>query len=376
MRKTSSALTVLVFVLGVALAGATPAPARASVAVHVDIGFFYDALAPYGSWVTLARYGDVWLPDVPPWWRPYSDGRWAYTDDGWAWVDNEPWGWAVFHYGRWAFDGDYGWVWVPGDVWAPAWVAWRFGDGYIGWAPLPPEIGWQTDFGLAFANADLDDVIAPHFWCFVDERHFAAPSVRTYLAPAARNVTFVRITRNITHYSVVHNRVIDRGVNLRQVERATGRSLPRLRIVPRRAPGPGRVSGRELNIYRPSFSGEPGRWRGGHVTPSSRRRPAVAPQVLERRHREQLRQLEVRNAQERARLQRLQREDSARRFHGVKREELQRRHQAELQALARQQQRERQVLERRLRRDTRPVRSQRKPPARPKGKGHSGHGHG
>ena len=32
-----------------------------------------------------------------------------------------------------------GWVWVPGYTWAPAWVSWRYGDGYAGWAPLPPD---------------------------------------------------------------------------------------------------------------------------------------------------------------------------------------------------------------------------------------------
>ena len=30
--------------------------------------------------------------------------------------------------GRWFFDDSYGWVWVPGSEWAPAWVAWRYGD--------------------------------------------------------------------------------------------------------------------------------------------------------------------------------------------------------------------------------------------------------
>jgi hypothetical protein len=28
---------------------------------------------------------------------------------------------------------------VPGIEWAPAWVSWRVGGGYVGWAPLPPR---------------------------------------------------------------------------------------------------------------------------------------------------------------------------------------------------------------------------------------------
>ena len=70
-------------------------------------------------------------------------GRWVYTEEwGWYWVSDEEeadWGWVAFHYGRWAHDRRLGWFWVPGDEWAPAWVDWRRGDDYVGWAPLPPD---------------------------------------------------------------------------------------------------------------------------------------------------------------------------------------------------------------------------------------------
>ena len=70
-------------------------------------------------------------------------GHWVYTDEwGWYWVsddDEDDWGWVTYHYGRWAFDRRLGWFWVPGDEWAPAWVDWRYGGDYVGWAPLPPD---------------------------------------------------------------------------------------------------------------------------------------------------------------------------------------------------------------------------------------------
>jgi hypothetical protein len=114
-----------------------------------DIGFFYDQLAPYGEWFQLQSYGWVWTPhDVPDGWRPYTDGRWAYTDYGWTWVSDWEWGWAPFHYGRWLFDPYYGWVWVPGREWAPAWVAWHYGSGWVGWAPLPPGVNWQIGVNI------------------------------------------------------------------------------------------------------------------------------------------------------------------------------------------------------------------------------------
>src|SRR4029450_11627725 len=108
----------------------------------VSIDFFYDNLGG-GNWYQVADYGYVWQPDAAtnPEWRPYTDGYWAYTDVGWTWVSYEDFGWATYHYGRWANLADYGWVWLPGEDldWGPAWVSWRTGGDYIGWAPLPPR---------------------------------------------------------------------------------------------------------------------------------------------------------------------------------------------------------------------------------------------
>jgi len=61
------------------------------------------------------------------------------TEFGWTWVSDYSWGWAPFHYGRWIVIVGHGWCWVPGTIWGPAWVAWRAGDGFVGWAPLPPR---------------------------------------------------------------------------------------------------------------------------------------------------------------------------------------------------------------------------------------------
>ena len=50
-------------------------------------GAFYNRLAPYGNWIWLqGQY--VWVPqNVGPAWRPYTVGRWVFTDRyGWMWV--------------------------------------------------------------------------------------------------------------------------------------------------------------------------------------------------------------------------------------------------------------------------------------------------
>ena len=115
---------------------------------------FYDALAPYGSWVNVGPYGQCWRPaNVVRDWRPYTQGYWEWTDAGWYWVSDEPWAWACYHYGQWMFDPVYGWVWLPGTDWAPAWVVWREAPDYIGWAPCGP--GGVVVAGAPFVFVDI-----------------------------------------------------------------------------------------------------------------------------------------------------------------------------------------------------------------------------
>src|SRR5712671_2142880 len=135
-----------VFVIGLAGAlsvGVLNAPARLEVSASFQIGAvadFYDPLASHGAWVQVGSYGRCWRPSsVAVSWRPYCYGHWDWTDCGWYWVSDEPWAWACYHYGSWAYDSGYGWVWVPGIEWAPAWVDWRFGGGYVGWTPCAPR---------------------------------------------------------------------------------------------------------------------------------------------------------------------------------------------------------------------------------------------
>lgn len=130
-----------------------------------DVSFFYDQLAPYGSWVNVPAYGLCWQPAVvrsDPYWQPYlGSGCWKWTNLGWYWDSAYPWGWAAFHYGRWVLLSDIGWVWVPDTVWGPAWVSWRFDDSYCGWAPLPP--GYDYYKGKGFRHHD-EYVDYKHGW--------------------------------------------------------------------------------------------------------------------------------------------------------------------------------------------------------------------
>jgi hypothetical protein len=115
---------------------------------EVSLQIFYDQLSPYGTWVSYQNYGYVWMPNAGPDFQPYAtSGHWVFTDMGWTWYSTYSWGWAPFHYGRWFFDNSYGWMWLPDTQWGPAWVTWRSGGEYYGWAPMEPGINISIAIG-------------------------------------------------------------------------------------------------------------------------------------------------------------------------------------------------------------------------------------
>jgi hypothetical protein len=219
---------------------------------EIDEDVFYRELAPYGNWVDVQEYGRVWAPTrVAAGWRPYTVGHWAYSDNyGWLWVSEEDWGWATYHYGRWVDLPGRGWCWVPGRVWGPAWVAWRSGGGYSGWAPLPPaRRGGGVSIGIEFG--DVDAIPASHF-CFVEERRLIEPRIHRHLVSVHNNTTIIRKTVNRTRIERVNKRVVNRSIEVREVERVSGRRVDRIQVKAVRERGRAReIRGKEVNIYRP-----------------------------------------------------------------------------------------------------------------------------
>jgi len=86
-------------------------------------------------------------------------------------------GWAPFHYGRWRRHSMYGWIWMPGTVWGPAWVSWRHCDAAIGWAPLPPEALYEAGIGFRFhgerVREDFEFGLESRHFTFVPVGHFS-----------------------------------------------------------------------------------------------------------------------------------------------------------------------------------------------------------
>ena len=215
-----------------------------------DVTYFQDDLQPYGDWVVTADFGRCFHPrGISADWRPYSEGHWVYTDDGWLWASDEPFGWATSHYGRWYEDSRAGWVWVPGRTWSPAWVAWRHGGGSAGWAALPP-----VRRGEASVSIDIQiGRIRPSEYCFVDERYIDAPRVRDHFRPREQNVTIINNTTNITNITTVNNRVVNHGVSTLEVEQATGHKVKKVQVVAAASKGVARDNGNQVAVFKPNI---------------------------------------------------------------------------------------------------------------------------
>lgn len=304
MRRT---IGLLVLGLGVGAFSAAPAAAAPESFLYrssprVDISLFYDDLAPRGDWIEYQDYGWAWSPRVDAGWRPYTVGHWVWTDEyGWLWASDEDFGWATYHYGRWIDDPDQGWLWIPGSEWGPAWVSWRSGDDYIGWAPLPPRFRWNAGVGFEIRGEEIDEFIPAREYCFVESRRFADRAVYRHLLPESRARVYVHITNNVTDYRFLGGRIVNRGVDLDRVERFTGHAVPRVhavdvssvRDVHRHDVGRGEVA-----VFRPAV--DP---RADRLPPRAREdaaRMGRGQQIHERERQD----LERQQAQERAQLER------------------------------------------------------------------------
>lgn len=201
-------------------------------AITTGYSTFYNRLEPYGDWIEAGDYGYVFHPreaERSSNWRPYTDGRWVYTDAGWTWISEEPFGWATYHYGRWTRLRGVGWVWVPGNQWAPAWVSWRKSNDYVGWAPLPPEARFDQRIGIRNWSDSYYEV-GPDQYCFVASREFGAPRVQQTLLPPERNVMIINQTTNVTNITYNNTTIVNEGPNYDEVRAISREPMQRFRL--------------------------------------------------------------------------------------------------------------------------------------------------
>ncbi len=193
---------------------------------------FYRRLEPYGNWMETSDYGYVFQPRQATQsrdWRPYTHGHWVYTDAGWTWISDEQFGWATYHYGRWTRLRSVGWVWVPGEQWAPAWVSWRKGNDYVGWAPLPPEARFERGTGIRNWADNYYD-IGPDQYAFVPVNQFGAKVSASVVVPTERNVTIINQTTNVTNITYNNSVIVDRGPSYDDLRAQSSQPIERFRL--------------------------------------------------------------------------------------------------------------------------------------------------
>ncbi|WP_423148835.1 DUF6600 domain-containing protein [Rubrolithibacter danxiaensis] len=221
-----------------------PIQTNAQSGASVSFQTFYDELEPYGRWVNDPEYGYIWSPDAEPDFHPYvTRGHWVVTNYGNTWISDYPWGWAPFHYGRWSYSDYYGWFWVPDYEWGPAWVSWRSGGEYYGWAPLPPRSGIHISVNIPLVR-----------WIFVPSRYITHYRVYDYCIPRTRIRTIYRNTHYLDNYYERNNRRYVYGPRPRDIEHAT-----RSRVVVRNIQETSRpqrvvVNNNSVKIYRPEVN--------------------------------------------------------------------------------------------------------------------------
>lgn len=267
-RLVATRTVVLVFLV----LAATPFARAATSTVNFD--FFYGAMPESGTWRESPNLGYVWQPKIAvtsPDWRPYTNGYWSQTDQGWTWVSNEDFGWATYHYGRWAKIPETGWIWVPGFEWAPAWVSWRASPRFtgrggppsrratpqtiaveseevVGWAPLPP--GASFNFVRGFTpQVDIEYDLGPGLYNFVPARYFGEVALLPWIFRPSDNAGFMSSTWNCTNtaYRRVPGCIWVGGPDYAALRPALQQSVPRLRLVAEPvgpAPPPGGYSNR------------------------------------------------------------------------------------------------------------------------------------
>ncbi len=263
--------------------------------LSVDYMEFYDELSPHGEWVQVSAedlgldlkkkeskdengsllddlfgvknvYADVdfgmffvWKPSPdlavtvtagePAAYVPYTNGQWVYTDAGWYFKAPTPYEERTSHYGRWVYDPAMGWVWVPGRVWAPAWVDWRENDGYVAWAPIPPSV-------YIVKNSVSSVIINENHYTIVEKRFFMEPSVYKYRYQYVENKNKIMIKEmtKVDGVMIKNKTVINKGPDANSIGSITGKKVEMVKIKKVKNKNEVKYAEDEISVYTPEFT--------------------------------------------------------------------------------------------------------------------------
>jgi hypothetical protein len=207
---------------------------------------------PSSDLAVSTTLGDVSVVQSPlvqtPVYVPYTNGQWVNTDAGWYFKAPTPVEETVSHYGRWVNSPTAGWLWVPGRVWAPAWVDWKQNDDYVSWAPLPPSV--YINNGTMSAP-----IIDDNNYLIVNRKYFLEPTVYRYNNVYYDNGNTILLSdmKRTDGIVVYNNTIINRGPDVNIIQTIYGRNIDLVKIQHVRNFNEIRYSDREYFVYRPDF---------------------------------------------------------------------------------------------------------------------------
>lgn len=263
--------------------------------LNVDYKEFYDELAPHGEWIEVkdsdigvdlkrgsssgeslrsisfselfgvkdAHAEDVsfgaffvWKPapnlavgiaaGEPVTYTPYSNGQWVYTNNGWYFRARSEPEEITHHYGRWVYTPAMGWLWVPGRVWAPAWVDWREEEDYIAWTPVPPSV-------YIVNNVIITPPVYEERFVVVERRYFIEPDVYKYSYKENKHKIKITEWKRLDGIMVVNKTVINKGPDVTVIQSVTGRTFEPVLINHVTGKSKIKYSEREYDVYSPEF---------------------------------------------------------------------------------------------------------------------------
>lgn len=185
---------------------------------------------------------------VTPVYVPYSNGKWVNTNKGWYFKANTPAEETTSHYGRWVNSPTAGWLWVPGRVWAPAWVDWKQNDQYVSWAPLPPSV-YMVNGSMSSPVIDNSNYVV------VEKKYFLEPDVykynNSYNVNSENNI--INSLASVAGLTLVDNILFNRGPEVSVIQTIYGRNIELVNIQQVRTFSEVRYNEKEYYIYHPGF---------------------------------------------------------------------------------------------------------------------------
>lgn len=221
---------------------------------NVSFQNFYDLLFPYGEWIQVTKddieedlnegegqgrnfnsiqeeeFLFIWKPNENTDWKPYLNGRWIYTEQGWFWESSDKWGNYTYNYGRWWNSKKFGWVWLPGYVWAPSWVRWKISEDhkYIGWVGLTPKAKWEYIVGINENNYRYKN--KNNEWVFTDINNFSDEINHNATIKSNKINDILTSCKDIINVTVINDRINSLGPDVNKIESISGKKMKRKQL--------------------------------------------------------------------------------------------------------------------------------------------------